>query len=244
MPNYKDKRLQQVRTLFAKKADSDHAAFHKAYHKSSKKFYGLRAVGLSEVFKSVFPKSNKLPKEEAMLLARELWESDWFEEQAIGIMLLERYVKEFTPADLPYLKKIVGECEGWAMLDWISTHILGFMAIKFGDPIYRKVRTWTKSKHLWTRRAAILIHCAPARKQKLRAEYALPTFEELLHEKEFFIRKAIGWALREIARHYPEITFEFLKEHRKEMSGLTFREGVRKLPEKMREQLLAKAVKE
>jgi 3-methyladenine DNA glycosylase AlkD len=237
---YKDKHLQQVRTLLAKKEDSKHAFFHKAYHKSSKKFYGLRSAGLTDVFRSVFPKSNTIPKEEVMLLARELWESEWFEEQAIGIMLLERYVKEFTPTDLPYFKRIVGECEGWAMLDWISTHILGIMAMNYGDPIYKKVRTWTKSKHLWTRRAAILIHCAPARKQKLRAEYALPTFEELLHEKEFFIRKAIGWALREIARHYPEITFEFLKEHKNEASGLTMREGARRLPERMRKELLGK----
>ena len=64
----------------------------------------------------------------------------------------------------------------------------------------------------------------------MNAEYALSTFEELLHEKEFFIRKAIGWTLREISKHYPEVTFEFLKEHKKEASGLTMREGVRRLP--------------
>ena len=234
---YKDNRLRKVRTLLASKADSKHAVFHEAYHKSSKKFYGLRSADLTEVFKSIFPKSGNIPKEEAMLLARELWESEWFEEQSIAIMLLERYAKEYSSTDLPYFKKMVGECEGWALLDWIATHILGAMAINYGDPIYKKVRTWTKSKHLWTRRAAVLIHCTPARKKKLRPEYALPTFEELLHEKEFFIRKAIGWALREIARYYPEITFEFLKEHKNEVSRLTMREGARRLPERMQKKL-------
>jgi len=172
-----------------------------------------------------------------MYLASELWDSKWFEEQVVGLLLLEKIAKDFTPVDLPYIKKMVGECEGWGPLDWISTRMLGVLALNYGDQIYPKVRTWTKSKHLWTRRAAILIHVLPARKKKLNAESALDTFAELLHEKEFFIRKAIGWTLREISKHYPEVTFEFLKEYWKEASGLTLREGTRRLPEKMKKEL-------
>ncbi|HEY6171286.1 MAG TPA: DNA alkylation repair protein, partial [Candidatus Kapabacteria bacterium] len=69
------------------------------------------------------------------------------------------------------------------------------------------------------------------------AEFAIPTFEELLHEKEFFSRKAIGWTLREIGKHYPDLTFEFLREHKEEASGLTMREGGRNLSLAMRKQL-------
>ena len=53
-------------------------------------------------------------------------------------------------------------------------------------------------------------------------------------EERFFIRKAIGWALREIANVEPEIVFKFIKQYRDKMSGLTFREASRKLPEKFR----------
>jgi 3-methyladenine DNA glycosylase AlkD len=123
------------------------------------------------------------------------------------------------------------------MLDWITTRALGMLAMNYPEVIYPKVRQWSKSKHLWTRRASILIHVMPARKRQLRADYALPTFEELLHEKEFFIRKAIGWALREICKHDPEMAFEFLKEHKAQASGLTMREGSRNLPESMRKRL-------
>ena len=90
---------------------------------------------------------------------------------------------------------------------------------------------------MWTRRASVLIHVWPARKNELQAEYVIPTFIELLSEKEFFIRKAIGWTLREICKHYPELAFEFIRDHKSEMSGLTFREGSRSLPEKMRKKL-------
>ena len=235
--SYRDKRLQEIRALLKKSANAKHADFHKEYHKSSKNFYGLRSKQTSEIFKAVFPPKIKNLKQDILRLVKELWSSQWFEEQAIGLLLLERHANELEPQDLPFIKKMIGECEGWAHLDWIATKMLGILAINYGEQIYPKVRTWTKSNHLWTRRSAILIHILPARKKKLNAEYALSTFEELLYEKEFFIRKAIGWTLREISKHNPEVTFEFLKEHREKVSGLTMREGARKLPATLKKEI-------
>lgn len=123
------------------------------------------------------------------------------------------------------------------MLDFLATGHLGYLALTYPDAVYPEVRKWSKSKHMWTRRAAILVHVLPARKKMLAGEYAWPTFAELLHEKEFFIRKAIGWTLRECAKHYPEEVFEFIREHKTKMSGLTFREASRNLPETMRKRL-------
>jgi len=68
----------------------------------------------------------------------------------------------------------------------------------------------------------------------LFAEIAAP----LLEEKEFFLRKAIGWILREVSKKRPRLTFDFLKEHRARVSGLTLREGARHLPPPLRAQLL------
>lgn len=232
-----DVRITALRKLLVKRSDKTHAEFHKNYHKSTKDFYGLKNATLVEVVQTVFPKKPKLEKDELIMLSLELWSSNYFEEQAAGLMLLERTAKELTPKDLPILKKITEECEGWAMLDFLATRHLGVLAMNHPDEIYPKVQKWSSSKHLWTRRAAILIHIFPARKKQLHAEYAIPTFEELLHEREFFIRKAIGWTLREIGKHYPDLTFEFLREHRTEASGLTMREGGRNLPIDMRKQL-------
>lgn len=237
---YTDKRLIELRKKFEKASNKAHAVFHKNYHKSSKDFYGLRNAALVEAFRGVFPKREPIDKASALTLGMQLWSSNWFEEQAAGLMLIERIANELTPKDLPTLKKIADECEGWGMLDYLATKHLGILALNYENAVYSKVRKWTKSRHLWTRRAAILIHILPARKKQLRGDYALPTFLELLHEKEFFIRKAIGWTLREIAKHYPEMSYEFLKDHRSEVSGLTMREGARRLPEKMRNDLLGK----
>ena len=67
-----------------------------------------------------------------------------------------------------------------------------------------------------------------------------PTFEELLPEREFFIRKALGWTLRECSKKYPEQVAEFLLRVGERASGLTRREGGRNLPEQLRERVLGK----
>lgn len=59
----------------------------------------------------------------------------------------------------------------------------------------------------------------------------------MLDEKEFFIRKAIGWVLREVSKKRPKLVFEFLREHRAEVSGLTLREGAKYLPAAQRRAL-------
>lgn len=238
MPTEVGRKVAELRTLLKQHANAEHAAFHKNYQKSSKKFYGIKTPVLNAAVNDVFPKRPKMTKEEMWPFIDTLWNSEWFEEQGAALLLLDRIAKELTPADLPHLKIMVGDCEGWAMLDWISTRALGVMAMNYPEEIYTKVRTWTRSKHLWTRRASILIHVMPARKKQLRADVALSTFAELLHEKEFFIRKAIGWALREMCKHYPEMTLEFLKEHKAEASVLTMREGSRNLPENLKKRLL------
>jgi len=61
---------------------------------------------------------------------------------------------------------------------------------------------------------------------------------QMIEEKEFFIRKAIGWVLREVSKKRPELTFSFLKEHIDLVSGLTLREGSRRLPQKQQDKLL------
>ena len=61
--------------------------------------------------------------------------------------------------------------------------------------------------------------------------------ELMLAEREFFIRKAIGWVLREVSKKRPKLVFEFLREHREEVSGLTLSEGAKYLPAAQRRAL-------
>ena len=99
--------------------------------------------------------------------------------------------------DLPVLEGMLAECDCWDLLDAL-TGLLGRMLIS--DPVVRreKVSLWRESPHLWTRRAAILAQLHA----KDRTDTALlrETITSLAPERESFIQKAIGWALREYAK--------------------------------------------
>ena len=59
----------------------------------------------------------------------------------------------------------------------------------------------------------------------------------MLGEKEFFIRKVVGWVLRDISRKRPELTFDYVQAHGAKMSGLTYREATRNLPDRLKAKL-------
>jgi 3-methyladenine DNA glycosylase AlkD len=103
---------------------------------------------------------------------------------------------------------------------------------------------WAKSPNFWVRRAAILAQLTQFRRGEgdlnLFEQLAVPMFDEgedWTKDERFFIRKAIGWALREISKVQPEWVVTFVRQHRAAMSGLTFREGTRNLPDEYAQQL-------
>jgi len=97
---------------------------------------------------------------------------------------------------------------------------------------------WASDEDFWIRRAALLT-VSPAVKRgdvpfSVFAVLAVP----MLGEREFFIRKAIGWVLREVSKQNPAAVAAFLRAHRADVAGLTLREGAKYLPAKQRRALL------
>lgn len=232
------KELLSIRARLEALADPAHAQFHQGYHKSELNFYGLRTPQLQALFKELYPARPKLLLGDIEPLVRALWASEWYEERTFALMLLERVAAQLSPEHLPWIKQITRDCQGWALLDYLATRHLGVMALTHGEPVYREVRGWSTDAWLWTRRASVLIHIQPGRKQRLADAWAWPTFEELLPDRDFFIRKAIGWTLRECSKFYPQQVHDFLLRVGPAASGLTIREGARNLPDELRADFL------
>jgi hypothetical protein len=95
-----------------------------------------------------------------------------------------------------------------------------------------------QARDFWVRRAALLARLAPAR-QGDSLERFFRYADAMLEEREFFIRKAIGWVLREAAKTRPDEVYEWLLPRATRASGVTMREAVKYLPEEQRENLLA-----
>ncbi len=97
-------------------------------------------------------------------------------------------------------------------------------------PAWPRIDAWASDGDFWVRRSALLALLPGIRAAQPDLARFTRYAEPLLAEKEFFIRKAIGWVLREISRRDPEWVAEWTRGHASEMSGVTFREAVRRLP--------------
>jgi 3-methyladenine DNA glycosylase AlkD len=225
-----------LRDLLRAQENPADAAIQQKYHKTPLRFYGVKTDLRREAVRQVYGARFHRADVEADI--RELWLSEFWDERMICLTLLNKCSHELSPKDIPWLQQLTRDCDGWALLDTLATAALGSLVLVYGGQAYEPMRTWVCDDWLWTRRASILLHLVPARKRELDAAYAWPTWEERLHETEFFIRKAIGWALREACKHYPREVCEFLLRVGGRASSLTRREGARNLPAALRAQVL------
>ena len=98
---------------------------------------------------------------------------------------------------------------------------------------------WATDADFWIRRSALLALLGPLRRGEGDFDRFSRYADAMLDEKEFFIRKAIGWVLRETAKTRPELVFDWLLPRAKRASGVTVREAVKPLPETQRAAILA-----
>ncbi|SMX80003.1 DNA alkylation repair enzyme [Brevibacterium linens ATCC 9172] len=104
------------------------------------------------------------------------------------------------------------------------------------DPILER---WASEEDFWIRRSALLAHLVPLRQGRGDFDRFSRFAEAMLEEKEFFIRKAIGWILRDTARTRPDLVFDWILPRAHRASGVTVREAVKRLSPEQRDAVLA-----
>lgn len=213
------------------------AAKEKAYLKSDLRFHGVTTPEINALLKTWRAAHRQAPPDDVAALAGRLWASDWHEERTLGIFLLQTVARKLTLTHLPLIEQMLHEVNTWAHLDEIAVHVVGPLLANYPAEMRAALLRWATHDNFWVRRTALLAHLLSFRANQ--PDFAL--FETIsapmLHEgkgwsadERFFIRKAIGWALRELATRQPALVVEYVNRYRARMSGLTFREATRKLP--------------
>lgn len=226
--------IEFFETRFRRLGTKARADGQKAYMKSSLRFHGVTQPQIRAAAAEFVRAHEALTRAEVKQLVEEAYASDSFDLRSAALAVLESRRTLLTSGDADWLITLARRSACWAHVDWLSTQILGAL-----NPPAAKLRRWGRDRDFWVQRAAMLSLLVPLRRGEgdfaLFAEIAAP----LLEEKEFFLRKAIGWILREVSKKRPRLTFDFLLEHRARVSGLTLREGARRLPPRMRNRLLS-----
>ena len=242
--------------------DAEKAKKQKQYLYSDLKHYGIDTWTHGKFYKQYKKEIAKWTKAQALNAVKDLWKNPVHEQRSLAISILNTHSDKLTPKDMPLIEKLMRESKGWAFLDSTIIPIMPVLLEKYPE-LYEYLKKWIRDDDFWVRRSAMLAQVLFFRKGKggnkeLFFEFARSQFDEtwinekyptkgaaaspetkLLNKRaKFFIRKAIGWTLREMGNANPEAAYKFLKAHKDEMSGLSFRDGSKRLPEKWKKKLL------
>ena len=213
------------------------ASGSKKYLKSELDFLGATVGDIRRVVGVLNKERSDLTRGAVIELARALWNPPVFELRLAAVMLLQKRVGRLGAGDLEVVEELIRDSKTWALVDPLAVDVAGPILLSdlaAGATIER----WAHDSDFWVRRSALLAHL-----NGLRAGGELEPFggyaDEMLEEKEFFIRKAIGWVLREAGKRRPQDVAAWLGPRTHRASGVTMRETVKYLSDEDRTRLMA-----
>jgi len=218
--------------------DSGRAVQEKRYLKSELEFYGVPVPGLRRAVRAAARGYPGLDREALVAWAVALWREPVHERRMAAVEVLGLAVRQLRADDLATVESLIREARTWALVDSLAGQIAGTIALR--DPLgWPRIDGWATDADFWVRRSAMLALLPGIRSGQpdlARFErYAIP----MLTEKEFFIRKAIGWVAREVSKRDPAWVAAWTADHVTKMSGVTFREATRRLPPEVAARLRA-----
>jgi 3-methyladenine DNA glycosylase AlkD len=212
------------------------ATGEKAYLKSDLDFTGTLVSDTREEVNRIAA-GLALDHDQLIELTSELWSKPVFERRLAAIMFLQRSPRHLSVADVPLLERLVRESRTWALVDYLAVDVLGRLVESDTAGLTPIMDRWAIDDDFWVRRASLLAELRPIRRGAALDRF-IGRAEPMLEENEFFIRKAIGWVLREAGRRRPDEVAAWLAPRTHRASGVTMREAVKYLAEADRERLM------
>jgi 3-methyladenine DNA glycosylase AlkD len=226
-----------VEAVFVSLGDSRRAEKEKAYLKSDLRHLGVRVPEVRREVRRVLDVQDISDRNDVLTLTHRMWFRPIHEMRMAAVELLAARARLLKPADMQVLEKYVREAKTWALVDALATSIVGPMVQEHPTAL-RSLDRWARDADFWVRRASLLALLKPLRAGDGDFERFTRYADSMLEEKEFFIRKAIGWVLRETSKKRPKLVYEWLVPRAEAASGVTIREAVRYLSPRQRERIL------
>ncbi|MCB0998852.1 MAG: DNA alkylation repair protein [Acidimicrobiales bacterium] len=211
--------------------DPDRAVGERAYLKSSYTHLGV-AVPKVRGVATAYVRAARPGHDDVVALVEALWASEVYERRLLGVELVVATPTRWTVADLGWFERLVRDSHTWALVDPLATIAVARIAASDPiDPVALDVLAgWVGSDDMWVRRSSVLglRDLARAGREWQRFEQAA---DVLLAEREFFVRKALGWVAREAGRRHPELVSPWVRANLDRMNAVTIREAVKYLPD-------------
>jgi len=219
----------ELRSAFEKHADPAIAAGAKAYMRNLSEFYGLPAPLRRQLTKEFIAKLGYPTYENLEEMVHYAWEQPEREWQYVALEIVEKSVKKADQNLLDLAEWMITNKSWWDSVDFIAPNIAGALFKKYPEIKMQYIEKWMQSGNLWLQRSC-LIHQLRDNKTTDRA-LLFNLCERLADHPDFFIRKAIGWSLRQYSKTFPEAVIDFVNNHK--LSNLSRKEALKVINRKV-----------
>jgi 3-methyladenine DNA glycosylase AlkD len=220
---WSERYLDRLGAALVPAADPVRAASAAAYMRNQFPFLGIGSSRLRELTRSVRQDLPRPAEDDLADLVEALWSPDEREYQYVGMAEVRRNAKACSPGLLPVVERAITAKSWWDTVDALAVHGAG--ALVASHPSLRSdMDRWLTSDDLWLRRAALL-HQLQWR-DRTDASWLFAACLMLAAERDFFIRKAIGWVLREYSKSDADAVRAFVATNTDVLSPLSRREAL------------------
>ncbi len=202
------------------------AAQQKAYMKNNFEFFGIKTPQRRALQKPFLVKEFLPPKENLEAIVKTLWQKEHRDLHHFGMELSYKYLRKMEEKDILLYEYMLMHQSWWDTVDMIATKLVGPYFKKFPHQLEHYLEKWLASGNLWLQRTCIIYQLNY--KVDLDTLILTRVIEALTGSKEFFINKAIGWALRDYSRIDADWVIQFVAMH-DDLSNLSKREALRLL---------------
>lgn len=190
------------------------------YMQDKFRFLGVRGATRTEIYKKYFPDARKT-KTIDWDFVENCWNKEEREFQYVVVYYLKAMQKFLKREDISRLKYLIVTKSWWDTVDLLAK-VVGSLIIRI-EGYDQIMLEWSKDSNIWLRRVAILYQLSL--KDKVDKQVLDKILVNNLGDSEFFINKAIGWALRDYSKYNPEWVREFIKKNKENMANLSIREA-------------------
>lgn len=205
--------IKELEAAFQEKRNTENAIPMEKYMKNHFTFFGIKTDERRAIFKAIFANNNEEIKVNSRKIALELFSKKQREFHYCAIEILIKSLKNnYIKSDIQLIEKLLITNSWWDSVDTISKFILGDYLLEFPEETMSVIERFSNSENMWLNRSVLLFQLGY--KQKTNVDILFSECVKHSQSNEFFIQKAIGWALREYTKTNPEAIKTFVGQNK------------------------------
>jgi 3-methyladenine DNA glycosylase AlkD len=197
----------ELRAELRQLGSPERAAREKRYLKSRLTHLGVPVPDIRKAAKSFYRSHPDLNRRDLIELVERLWSEPVHELRMAGVELLIFCSDRLREEDIDLAEDLIRRSETWALVDPLATTVTANLVGRF-PLLAARLDVWARDEYMWLRRSAVLALLLPLRAAGGDFDRSGRYADQMLEESDFFIRKAVGWVLREVSKKRGELVYD------------------------------------